>query len=437
MSLPEVVIIGRPNVGKSTIFNRLVGRRRAVTHSVSGVTRDPIEEETSIEGHSYFLIDTGGFTKEREEILRKVAEKALKYLDRAVLILFVVEVSGYTAADEELIDVLRPYGDKLIVIANKADNARLEQDSGDLFSAGFENLLPISAIHNRNIDILKGLIVKFIQTRESDRESGASERPGLVISILGKPNTGKSTLLNTLLSDDRSIVSDVPGTTRDIIIGSFWYRNTMLQIMDTAGIRRKKKVTEDLEYYSVNRALGSIRHAHVVLLLIDAQEGLTEQDKKIAAQIVKKGKGIIFVVNKWDTTEKIPNAEHAFSDRIVFLFPILAFAPIVFISALYKQGIDKLLNTIMKVWRELNRQVQTSKLNKHFTEWIQALEPPRKNNFRWKAKYILQSGTNPVQFILFVNRKSGFPEAYIQYIKNKIRTDFGFKNIPIQLDLRE
>lgn len=207
--------------------------------------------------------------------------------------------------------------------------------------------------------------------------------------------------------------------------------------MDTAGIRRKNRITEDLEYYSVNRAIGSIQQADIVLLLIDAEEGLTDQDKKISAQAAKKGKGIIIVVNKWDLMEKITNLDHAFRDRIKFLFPVLDFAPVVFISALLNQGLEELLSTVITVWKQLHKQVKTGSLNKHFSRWTEKTPPPRKNNMTWKAKYIVQGGINPIKFILFVNRREGFPEGYVQYIKNSIRRDFGYSKVPIEIELRE
>jgi GTP-binding protein len=442
MKIPKIVIIGRPNVGKSTLFNRLIGFRRAVTHTTAGVTRDPIEEEVVIGGFRCLLIDTGGFTLEREPLSRQVAARGLTHLEDAAVILFTADTSGLTSEDEELADILRPYTDRVIVLVNKADNERLESVAWTFYETGFQEVLPVCALHNIHIaELLDRLSVRIAdalgQGGESDAETAEKDGNAVTVSIVGKPNTGKSTLCNSLLAREQSIVSDIPGTTRDTIIGRFSYRNKEIRIMDTAGIRRKNRITEDLEYYSVNRAIGSIQQADIVLLLIDAEEGLTDQDKKISAQAAKKGKGIIIVVNKWDLMEKITNLDHAFRDRIKFLFPVLDFAPVVFISALLNQGLEELLSTVITVWKQLHKQVKTGSLNKHFSRWTEKTPPPRKNNMTWKAKYIVQGGINPIKFILFVNRREGFPEGYVQYIKNSIRRDFGYSKVPIEIELRE
>ena len=437
MALPLVLIIGRPNVGKSTLFNGLIRRNRAVTHATAGVTRDPLEEVFDIGGRSCLLVDTGGFTLEKEELDRMIVEKALAYLEEAACILFLVEVSGLTSEDEELMTHIRPYREKTILVATKADNPELEQSAWNLYSTGFDTVLPISAIHRKNVEQLIGKIGETVEMCEAEGKEDSEEKTGIRIALLGKPNTGKSTLSNALLSEERSIVSDVPGTTRDVITGTFMFQNRTFRIMDTAGIRRKKKVTEDLEYYSVHRALKSIQDADVVVLMIDYEEGLTEQDKKIAAQAEQKGRGIILVVNKWDLAPAIPNAEEAFTDRIRFLFPILGFAPVIFISALKKEGIEQLLKSVVSVYGQLNHVIKTSKINKHFNEWVRINPPPRHGRGAWKARYIVQSGVHPQEFIMFVNRKKGFPAEYVQYIKNRIRKEFGIARVPVRLEVRE
>ncbi len=438
MALPLVVIIGRPNVGKSTLFNGLIGMNRAVTHSTAGVTRDPIEEPFECGGRKCLLVDTGGFTLEKEELDRMIVERALRYLDLSACILLLVEVKGLTPEDEELIALVRPYQEKTVLVANKADNTALEQEVWNYYATGFREVIPVSAVHRKNLDRVLEAAAKHVEASSPGTGGDEERHDGMIrLAILGKPNTGKSTLSNTLLSEERSIVSDIPGTTRDVLIGIFEYKNKFFKIMDTAGICRKKKVTEDLEYYSVHRAFGSIEAADIVLLMIDSQEGLTEQDKKIAAQAVRKGRGIILVVNKWDLQPKVSNAETAFQDRIRFLFPILGFAPVVFISALKKEGTESLLQTVLSVYRELHRRIKTSSVNKHFADWILENPPPRHGRGAWKAKYIVQSGVNPQQFIMFVNKKIGFPSDYIQYIKNRIRKDFGISKVPVRLEVRE
>lgn len=441
MSLPIIVIAGRPNVGKSTLFNRILKKRRAVTHEFPGVTRDPIEESAEICGYPCTLIDTGGFTLDGDALQQSIREKGQRYLAGASVIILVVETRGLTAEDYDFIDVLRPYSNKVVVAVNKADNPESETASAELYSTGFSFVYPVSALHNRNIDTLLEKTAEIMRSRggSDDIRDDSLRRsaPEVRITIIGKPNTGKSTLLNTLLSEDRAIVSDVPGTTRDVLSAEFEHAGTRFRVMDTAGIRRKKKVSEDLEYYSVNRAIDSVGQSDVVLLMIDAESGLTEQDKKIAAQAEKRGRGIIIVINKWDLMENTENAKNAFSDRIRFLFPILAFAPILFISALRKKHINELLQQTVQVWKQLHRTIQTANLNKHLKRWKEQNPLPRKNHVQWKIKYITQTGTNPLAFVMFVNKKKGFPKFYTKYVINNIRKDFGLDKVPIRLELQE
>ncbi len=442
MNESTIVIAGRPNVGKSTLFNRLVGSRRAVTHEQAGVTRDPIEEKTVMEGYRCTVVDTGGFTLSGDTLQRQIVEKCLAYLKRAIVIILVVEAQGLTAEDYEFIDVLRPYAFKVVVAVNKADNPETEPAAAELYATGFTTIIAVSAIHNRHIEKLKTALVKYLSPEDTakggDEDKLEDEKSEEIrIAILGKPNTGKSTLLNAVLSEDKALVSDIPGTTRDVISGRFTHKGMVFRIMDTAGIRKKKKVTEDLEYYSVTRAFDSIIEADIVLLLVDAEIGLTEQDKKIAAQAEKRGRGIILVVNKWDRMGGVQNAENAFADRIRFLFPILGFAPIIFISALYASNVPQLLDQTIRVWKQLNRTVKTATLNSHLQKWKTKNPLPRKNNFQWKIKYMTQKRTNPVTFVMFVNRKKGFPRFYTLYIINSIRKDFGLSKIPVRLEIAE
>jgi GTP-binding protein len=258
------------------------------------------------------------------------------------------------------------------------------------------------------------------------------------LAIMGKPNTGKSTLSNKLTAEDNSIVSDIPGTTRDIVEGEFFYKNMQFRLMDTAGIRRKNKVTENVEYYSVTRAIKAIDTCDVVYMVIDAEEGLSGQDKKIAGHVVKKGKGIVIVVNKWDKIDKMPNAFKAMEDRIRFLFPVLEFAPVVPISALEGTGIDKLLKTTITIAKQLDTRITTAALNSALREWVSDYPPPASNNkVRYKIKYATQTSIKPSRFLLFVNKTKGFPEYYRKYIKNKIKQDFKLNYIPFEIDIKE
>lgn len=433
---PRVAIVGRPNVGKSTLFNRFLGIRRAITDPTPGVTRDPVETVCRIGGRTIYLVDTGGFRLEGEGIDELVTEKSLSIIEDSDLVLLLLDVTETTPEDESFIEYLRQYAGKVLVVVNKVDNPSREQSVWNFHSLGFGHVVGISAAHGYNFDVLTDTVLKLL-----DFEAYSGEEPearhDIALAILGKPNTGKSTLVNLLTGRETSIVSDVPGTTRDVIEGSFEWSGRRFRILDTAGIRRKSRVGDNIEYYSVNRAIKAIDEADVVLLMIDVEEGLTEQDKKIASLIVDRGKGVVLVLNKWDKGESTRNRFEAVSDRVRFLFPVLGFAPLVAISALKNEGIEKLLKTAAMVNGELGRRVDTGKLNRALKTWTTELAPPTVGRKRYKIRYMTQVSVRPVRFVLFVNRLYGFPTEYTQYIKNKIRKTLGFSHIPINLDLRE
>ncbi len=431
----RIAIVGRPNVGKSTLFNRLVGKRRAITDPTPGVTRDAVREPAIIAGHSVELIDTGGYRVDAVDIDSLVREKLLSLLQDVDLVLLMLDVNEYTAEDETFVEKIRSYTDKLIVVVNKVDNQQREALLWDFYSLGFEHVVGVSAAHGTGIDDLEEKIEAVV-----DFEAAAQavpQEPTIRISVLGKPNTGKSTLSNYLIGSESSIVSDIPGTTRDVIEGKFRHRGTVFQVMDTAGIRRKKKVQESVEYYSVNRAFKTIEDSDVVLLLIDVEEGLTDQDKKIAQQAVKRGKGILIVLNKWDKVEKVKNQMQAIQDRVRYMFPILGFAPIVPISAKTGDGIERLLSNVYSVWKQLNRRVETPVVNELIQDLVAHAQPPRSTRGHFKVFYATQVSSSPVRFLIFVNRKKGFPKSYVQYMTNSIRRELGFANIPINVELRE
>lgn len=432
--LPLIALVGRPNVGKSTLFNRILGKRKAITDPTPGVTRDPVSGIWYLDEKPLLLVDTGGFKIEREGLDGQVTEKSLEVVRKADLILFIVDVEEITAEDEAFVEALRPYSEKVILVVNKVDNEKREMAVWNFHNLGFPRVMGVSAAHGRNIGELEEEIENSI---DMEFHHDFIESHDIRIAILGKPNTGKSTLTNYLTDSGSSIVSDIPGTTRDVIEGAFHYRDTHFSVMDTAGIRRKRKVEENIEYYSVNRAIKSIEHSDIVFLLIDSLEGVTDQDKKIAAQIVKHGKGVILVLNKWDLLEDVPNQLQAMEDRVRFVFPILEFAPIVPLSALKGEGVDTLLDTALKIQKQLLMRVDTGKLNKRFSEWIEYLEPPRHSKGRFRVRYITQVSAAPVRFVLFINRKKGFPASYVQYLKNRIRKEFGFTSVPVDIELRE
>jgi len=433
--LPLISIIGRPNVGKSTLFNRLIGKRRAITDPTPGVTRDPIPERWLLGNHPVTLVDSGGIKVDREGIDGAVAEKSLSLLSMSDVVLFLVDCTEVTPEDMELFKTLRPYTDKVVLVVNKMDDPSREDLLWNFYNYGYQRVIGISGEHGRGIEDLEDACLGMLDMERTDEIPDEPET--IRLAVLGKPNTGKSTLTNLLTGRDVSIVSEIAGTTRDVMRATFTYKGTDYTILDTAGIRRKSKVEEDVEYYSVNRAIKTIDEADVVVLMIDITEGLTEQDKKISQLIVRRGKGIVLCLNKMDKLKGVPNEIEAIEDRVRFLFPLLSFAPLVPISALDGSCVDKLLDSVWAVWRQLNKRVDTSELNERLKEWQEGYQPPRGSEGHYKVLYATQVSVTPVRFLLFVNRVKGFPDSYLSYIKNSMRKSLGFPSIPIEISLRE
>jgi len=444
---PVVVIAGRPNVGKSTLFNRILGKRKSITDPTPGVTRDAVSELYRLGSITIKLMDTGGVNTSGAGIEKLVSEKSLNFVKEADIVLFLLDAKEILPEDEIFIEKIRKYKDKIIFVINKVDTPEKENTIWNYYSYGFDRIIPVSSAHGYNIDVLEEQIEELLSEKKYQNEIQSSEEEGnfIRLAIMGKPNTGKSTLTNKLTGMQLSIVSDIPGTTRDIVEGEFVYGKTKFKIMDTAGIRRKNKVTENIEYYSVTRSIKAIDDCDLVFMLIDAEEGLSDQDKKIAGHVVKKGKGIIIVLNKWDkitaedaVVKHVSSVKTAMEDRIKFFFPILDFAPIVTISALNDTKFDDLLKVAVKVNRQLETRVSTSNINKALKEWTDDYPPPSlSGKIRFKVKYMTQTGIKPSHFLLFVNRHKGFPESYIKYIKNKIRKKFGLGFIPLEVNIKE
>jgi len=433
-NLPTVVLAGRPNVGKSTLFNRLLHKRRAITDPTPGVTRDPVEADCFINEKPLRLIDTGGFKlTDCDELDKLVVERTLETIKKADLVVLLLEAGEITSEDEELINTLRPYREKLIVTVNKTEGGRHEADAWNVLTFGFEKVLMISAEHGDNIGELQQEIIKRLDFSKVEE---VQEEKVIRIALLGKPNTGKSTLSNRLTGANASIVSEIPGTTRDTVEGRFSWKSRNFIIMDTAGIRRKAKVNENIEYYSVNRAIKTISDADIVILMIDAEEGLSDQDKKIAALAHDKGRGIIMALNKWDV---MPQQKNTFKDaegKIHFQFGQMEYAPIIPVSAKDGTGVDKLLNTAIKMYGQLNLQIGTSQLNQALEKWLQEYPPPTGPRTYFKIKYAVQKSANPVHFIFFVSRIQVVSDSYIAYLRNKIRKDLGFSLIPVLIDVK-
>ena len=441
LELPYIAIVGRTNVGKSTLFNRLIGRRRSITDKSPGVTRDPVEELCTIHDQTAVATDTGGYKAVGDELDEIIGEKCLETVEFADVVLLVMDVVHITGEDHLFVEKLRQFAQKLILVVNKVDTINREPLVWNYHVFGFQHVVGVSASHGRNFEQLKKMIAQLMMN------DGKKYRPSIAstcrlggeetirLAILGKPNTGKSTLTNLLIGEEKSIVSEKPGTTRDVIESLFTHSDVEFQVLDTAGIRRKQKITDAVEYYSVNRAVQTIQVSDVVLLVIDAVQELSEQDKKIASLVVRKGRGIIIVLNKWDLLSRVSGRFPAMKERIRFFFPVLNFAPVVATSAATGYGVDKLCNTAVLVKRQLERRIDTSVLNRQLQIWLERYPLPGDRHI--KIRYATQIDTNPVKFIFFVNRRNAFPQSYTNYLKNRIRTELGFQNIPIEIEIRE
>ena len=440
-NLPLIVIVGRPNVGKSTLFNRLLHKRRAITDPTPGVTRDPIEDSAFIDGKPVRIMDTGGFKLDRvagtqEAMMDElVVEKTLAALKKADEILLLLEAGPATAEDEEFIALLRPYGKKLVVAVNKTEGGRREADAFNFMKYGFKDILCVSAEHGDNMIELGEALTKKLDF--SRVEEGEDERR-IRVAIVGKPNTGKSTLSNRLTGSNASIVSDIAGTTRDVVEGEFEYKGTKFQVLDTAGIRRKARVHEDIEYYSVNRAIKTLKDADIVFHMIDAKEGLAEQDKKIIAHATSEGLGVVFVLNKWDLMDR-EKGDKPFKDTeksMKVMFGQMEYAPIVPLSALKGSGVGELLNVAIELYSQLSRKIDTSALNMALEDWVRASPPPQGRANQFKIRYMTQIGVNPVKFLLFATRPEAVTNSYLAYLRNRIRKDLGFDKIPVVLEVK-
>ena len=448
-AVPRVAILGRPNVGKSTLFNALLGRRRAITHATPGVTRDPVEAECSMGGSRVLLIDTGGYSTGGVALDGEVRLRSLRMARESDLVLLVIDATESSPLDDEFIRIMRPFSSKLLLVVNKVDTPDRETLVWNAHVHGFANVIGVSAAHARSLERLKETVASMLRgqaARAAPPVPGptvaarparkAAEDAIVRIAIVGKPNTGKSSLANRLTGTDGSIVSPIPGTTRDVVEGIFQHDGKTFRILDTAGIRRKSRVKDPIEYYSVNRAIESISHADLVFLTIDAREGIVDQDKKIAAQAVKEGRGIVIVLGKWDLLKDTPGLREEASENIRFQFPVIGFAPIVPVSALTGYGVHSLLDTAQEVWKQLHLRVGTGKLNQALESWLEHYRLPVRGK-NYKIRFVTQVSANPVRFVAFVNRLAGFPKGYGQYLENCIRRDLGFTLVPVSIEFTQ
>lgn len=430
---PIVAIVGRPNVGKSTLFNKLVGDRVAIVDDQPGVTRDRLYRETEWGGKEFVLVDTGGLEPRNNDfMMTKIKQQAEVAMNEADVILFVVDgKNGLNPLDEEIAYLLRKKKKPVILCVNKIDNFQSQQDDiYDFWGLGFEHLIAISGEHKVNLGDMLDLVVDIIDQTVEEHE----EEPGLKLAIIGRPNAGKSSLVNRLCGEERTIVSDIAGTTRDAIDTAIEYDGNRYVLIDTAGIRRKSKVEESLEYYSVLRAIKTIKRADVCIWMIDGSEGLTEQDKRIAGIAYEEKKPIIIVINKWDTIpDKKNDTMKKMREELYAELPFLSYAPIEFVSALTGQRTTKLLEHAEAVFAEYNKRISTGLLNTVISDAIIMNNPPTRKGRVVKINYATQISTAPPRFILFCNYPELVHFSYGRYIENKLREAFGFEGTPIDV----
>lgn len=432
-----VAITGRPNVGKSTFFNRLLEQRKAIVDDQSGVTRDRQYGEAEWTGKKFNVIDTGGFVAGSEDIFEKeIRKQVLLALDEANIVLFMVDAStGITNLDEAMADVLRRSAKPVYLVVNKVDNHSRLMEASEFYSLGFEHIFFLSSISGSGTGELLDAIAEQIPA-QPEEETAENQLPKF--AIIGQPNVGKSSLLNALIGQERTIVSDIAGTTRDTIHTHYNLFNKEFILIDTAGIRRKAKVHEDLEFYSVIRAIKAMDEADVCLLLIDAAKGLTAQDLAIYSLAEKKGKGIVLLVNKWDLVEdKKTNSARDYENELKKRLAPFNDVPVVFISVLEKQRIFKSIETAIEVYENRSRKIPTSKLNEVMLKAVEAFHPPVVRGNAVKIKYVTQLPTAVPSFAFFANYPDDIKTPYRNYLENKLREHFNFKGVPVRLFFRK
>ncbi len=435
MSKPTVAIVGRPNVGKSTFFNYIVGKRISIVQDEPGVTRDRVYAESTWRGRTFSLIDTGGIEPESEDIIiSQMREQANIAISVADVIIFLTDIKqGVTAADKEIALMLKKSKKKVILVCNKADNyGKTSDDIYEFYNLGLGDPYPVSSVNAIGIgDVLDAIYETFPEKTQGEDEET------IKVAIIGKPNVGKSSLVNKILGENRVIVSDIAGTTRDAIDSNFENEFGKYVFIDTAGIRRKSKVDEQIEKYSVMRSLLAVERADVCILMIDANEGVTEQDTKIAGEAHEAGKAVIIAVNKWDEYEKDTNTTEKYKKEVYNKLSYLSYAPIIFISAKTGQRVHKLFEMINMVASQNAMRVSTSVLNQVLNEAIAIVQPPTDKGKRLKIYYMTQASTKPPTFVVFVNDKKLFHFSYERYLINQIRKEFILTGTPVRMIVRE
>lgn len=435
MGKPIVAIVGRPNVGKSTLFNKLAGRRISIVEDTPGVTRDRVYAEAEWLKYNFTIIDTGGIEPDSQDIiLSQMRRQANIAIETADVIIFIVDgKEGMTPADLEVAQMLRKSKKPVVLVVNKIDNFRDEDNAYEFYNLGIGDPIAISASQGLGLGEMLDEVVKNFEIGSEEEE----EEENIKIAFVGKPNVGKSSLINKLLGEERVIVSDIPGTTRDAIDSTLDTEIGKFTLIDTAGLRRKSKVKEEIERYSVIRTYAAIERADVCILMLDATEGISDQDEKIIGYAHELNKAILVIVNKWDLIEKDTKTMDQFKAKLKASLSFMAYAEYLFISALSGQRVHKVLEMVKKCYDNYNKKIKTGVLNEVVSNAIMMKEPPVVGLKRLKVYYVTQIGTKPPTFVFFVNDPECIHFSYLRYLENKIRESFDFSGTGIKLELRE
>jgi GTP-binding protein len=432
---PIIAIVGRPNVGKSTLFNRIAGRRKAIVWDEPGVTRDRNYADVEWEESPFTLIDTGGFEPvSKDRIFIQMREQCQLAMEEADVILFLMDgKEGLTPSDKEITDILRKLNKPVFYIVNKIDGAKHEERALEFYGLGVEPIYSISAEHGYGVNELMDEVIKALPS-PTDRKG---DRNVTRVAVAGRPNVGKSSLINRLLGYKRVLVDEAPGTTRDAIDTHFERDGRKYVLIDTAGIRRKSRISLKLEKYSIVEALRTIDRSDVALLLLDSREGVTDQDARIGGFINDKGKGCILVVNKWDLIEKDSQTMGQYEKKVREDLKYLSYAPILFISALTGQRVRKILDVVDHVSEQTKKRIPTSQLNKYFGNWVEKFPPPLYKSRSVKMNYITQVSTAPPTFVIYTNFPDGIHFSYERYLLNQLRGTFSFEGVPVRFRFRK
>ena len=437
MPYPVIAIVGRPNVGKSTFFNRVLNQKKSIVDATEGITRDRIYGKVDWVGHSMTFVDTGGYIPEDLDIFNSaVREQAQEAISEADLILFMVDgKQDPTSSDKTLAQFVRESGKKSIMVVNKCDDLNSNKQINSFFELGIDPIMPVSALNGRLTGDLLDSVLAQLNLKEAKINEDKDE--GMRLAIVGMPNVGKSSLTNALLQKKQSIVTPIAGTTRDSIDSYLKYYGKTITLVDTAGLRKKSKVSDSIEFYSTVRAQRSILNCDVALVLIDAEKGFTKQDKTIMEDVITKGKGLVIIVNKWDLIKKETQTMKNFSDEIEYQFKALSHYPILYISALTKQRVSKVLGIAKGVFELRKKSIKTSILNKFLQKTIRLQSPPATHGKVINLNYMIQVSTGPHLFVIYTNYPKLVPTGYKRFIENQLREEFDLLGIPIRISFRK